>query len=35
MYLIRFASGSEIVLLQDFRIFAGIPSTNWLFLRFI
>ena len=29
---INFASGSEIVLLQDFMIFAGMPSTPVTFL---
>ena len=32
-WLINLASGSEIVLLQDFMIFAGMPSTPVAFLE--
>ena len=32
--MISFASGSEIVFLQDFIIFAGMPSTPVAFLEF-
>ena len=33
-WLINFANGSEIVLLQDFMNFAGMPSTPVAFLEF-
>ena len=34
-WLINFASASEIVLLQDFLSFAGMPSTPVAFLGFV